>query len=426
MAQMPAKMTFTIPEAIELAWRNNIQSISQRDLLRDAIALKKSTRTTFLPNISLNTGWERSSPKSIRTIRTVDSLGNIEERDTVTQDLYYYGFSLSQPLFNSRSGSYVHLPKSAQAGVHRSEQDLRSTRQSVALEVKMKCYDLLKAQMLLDVQKRAVERSAEQLETSQARFDLGSASMSDYLKSKVQLGNDSLLLISRENAAAIKRAELNDFLGLPVDRPTEIDAMLDFEPYPLPSVQARTEAVSAHPDVMSASYSMEASGHSLANARWSRLPSVDLVADYGWGGTSFPDSLEDVHKFDRASFGVQISYTLFSGYSTSSRIDQAKIERHRAESQLAQVKRTVQLAIKTASLTLDEARKRYHVSEEQVRSAQEDFNIAQEKYNLGAATILDVLDAQFSLSEAETGKIEAVFDYNLAVAELEKAMGGGD
>ena len=63
------------------------------------------------------------------------------------------------------------------------------------------------------------------------------------------------------------------------------------------------------------------------------------------------------------------------------------------------------------------------VAKETVAAAEEDFNLVQEKYNLGAATILEVLDAQVSLVEAENSQVEAKYDYNLSVASLEKAMG---
>ena len=58
-----------------------------------------------------------------------------------------------------------------------------------------------------------------------------------------------------------------------------------------------------------------------------------------------------------------------------------------------------------------------------VAAAQEDVNLAREKYNLGAATILEVLDAEVSLKQAQTNQVQALFDYNLAISRLEKAMG---
>ncbi|MFH2035901.1 MAG: TolC family protein, partial [Candidatus Zixiibacteriota bacterium] len=63
------------------------------------------------------------------------------------------------------------------------------------------------------------------------------------------------------------------------------------------------------------------------------------------------------------------------------------------------------------------------VAEENVMAAEEDMSIVREKYNLGAATILELLDAQVSLIQAQNNKINSEFDYNLAIANLEKAMG---
>lgn len=409
------KPTLTIPEAIELAWRNNIRSISQIDNVRLAQAQKLNTRQTFLPTLRLNSSWTRSSPTQ---------LAFINNELVELKNFYRFGISLDQPLFNGFR--YVFSPRSSQAGIDRSEAQLRSTRQQIALDTKKACYDLLKAQMLTDVQKQAVKRSAEQLETAKARYDLGSASLSDFLKSKVQLGNDSLLLITRENDIAVKRATLNDLLGMPVTRPTEIDARLEFEPHAIPNVVARQAAVDQHPDVLAAEHAQKAAQADIGVARAARYPTVSAFADYSYSTAFWPESFDEVTSDDNASIGISINYTIFSAFSTTSQIRQAKVREHTAEADVAQAKRTVNLAIATASLRVDEARKRYQVSEEQVTSAQEDLNIAQEKYNLGAATILDVLDAQVSLSQSQTDRIQAVFDYNLAVADLEKAMGKGD
>jgi TolC family type I secretion outer membrane protein len=413
--EMPAGNTLSIPEAIELAWKNNIQSIRQENSLRTSEAQKVGTRATYLPSVSWSASWARSSPVQLAFIN--DELVQLKNS-------YRFQLQASQEIFNGFR--YVHAPRAGAASVRASEYQLRSTRQQVALDTKRGCYDLIKAQMLADVQRRAVKRSEEQLETSKARYELGSASMSDFLKSKVQLGNDSLQLITDENAVLVARATLNDQLGLPVNRPTEVDAKLEFEPFPLPGTEAMAAAIETHPDVLNATALEEAARHDVGSARSAQYPTVSAFASYSYSTAFFPESFDEITKADNASFGLAFDMTLFSGFSTTSQIRQAKVRRHTAEAELVQARRTVSLAITTAALGVDEARKRYQVSEEQVRSAQEDLNIAQEKYNLGAATILDILNAQVSLSQAETGKVQAVFDYNLAVASLEKAMGGGD
>lgn len=412
---LPTKMTLTIPEAIELAWRNNINSLNAQNAVSDAKASKLGGRSVYLPRLSLSASWDRSYPK--QQINFGSSI-------FASQDSYGYRFSLSQPLFDGFR--YIYAPRWETANVSRSEARLRSTRQRITSETKSFCYDLLKAQMLADVRQKSVKQAQEQLQTSQARYELGSASLSDFLKAKVRLGNDSLSLIVAENDIMVRRARLNDYLGLPVNRATEIDAQMNLEAYQIPSTQEQLAAVNDHPDVQDAMRSVDMASANIGSARSNRYPYVSANASYSYNTSQFPDGFDEIAANDRAAIGISINYTIFSGFSTTSQIRRAKVSKHTAENQLAQAKRTVALAVTTAALKVEEARRRYEVTIEQVRSAEEDFNIAQEKYNLGAATILDVLDAQVSLSDAETKKIEAIFDFSLAVAQLEKAMGKGD
>jgi len=90
---------------------------------------------------------------------------------------------------------------------------------------------------------------------------------------------------------------------------------------------------------------------------------------------------------------------------------------------LADTKNLVISEVKTAYLEIEQYKEKKSVAEENVDAAEEDLKITQEKYNLGAATILDLLDAQVSLKEAQVSVIQADFDLNLAVAKLENAMG---
>lgn len=412
---MPEKLALTIPEAIDLAWRNNIASIRQQDALEQAEARRKEARSTYLPTLSLGADYSRYN--TAQTYILNDAL-------FTSSNSYGMALSLRQPIFDGFN--YWHTPKSRSASVRANEQAVRATRQGIAFDAKRLCYDLLKAQKLAEVQQRAVERSLEQLETSNARYELGSASMSDFLKSKVQLGRDSLTLITRENDIDIQRATLNDFLGLPVDRATEVDVDLTFDPYPLPDDAALKAAVETHPEVLAASYAEDAASHDVGSASSARWPAITAFAQYNYRTGKFPEGTDEIWESDNHTVGLSLDWTIFSGFATSGRVSQARIARHTSEEEVAQARRTVSLAVTTSSLRVREAQRRLAVAEDQVKSATEDLNIAQEKYNLGAATILDILTAQVALSEAETERIQAAYDSFLAIADLEQAMGGGD
>jgi len=90
---------------------------------------------------------------------------------------------------------------------------------------------------------------------------------------------------------------------------------------------------------------------------------------------------------------------------------------------LAEQRNYISRDIKTAYLDTRQLGEQKQVSQENVEAAEEDLKITQEKYNLGAATILDLLDAQVSLKQAQVSLIQADLDLNKAIAQLERAMG---
>ena len=79
--------------------------------------------------------------------------------------------------------------------------------------------------------------------------------------------------------------------------------------------------------------------------------------------------------------------------------------------------------MRQAYLSMQEADKRLATTEMAVNKAEEDLYIAQEKYKAGAGTNLDVIDANLSLTQAKTNHIQALYDYNVSMAKLDKAIG---
>jgi outer membrane protein len=94
-----------------------------------------------------------------------------------------------------------------------------------------------------------------------------------------------------------------------------------------------------------------------------------------------------------------------------------------AKSSYEDTRNNVSLEVKQAFLDVQQNKEKIALNDESVAAAQEDLNIVREKYNLGAATIIEVLDAEVSFKTAQTNKVQALFDYNLAISRLEKAMG---
>jgi outer membrane protein len=338
------------------------------------------------------------------------------------QSSYSLGLSFSQTIFDgwNNVANYNYYKK----GKFSAGENLRLTRQSVILGVKNNCYALLKAQMLLEVQTEAVKRSAEQLNTAKAKYDLGSASLSDYLKAKVQLSNDSLALITAQNNIKLAEADLNDILGRNVDVPIQIDAKLEYKKFDSTAYPITEETIENHPQMNITKSAVDQAHSRLTMARSTNFPNISFGVNYSWNDAKFPKSWVDYQKpNDPWYVGVQISLNLFNGLSTLSNIWSAQANLQAVKEKLINDRRGIKLEINKALLAITEAEQKIRVTEDALKSAEEDLNLTQEKYNLGAASMLELLDANYSYTTAKSNQVQSLYDFNLAVAQFEKAIG---
>jgi outer membrane protein len=338
------------------------------------------------------------------------------------QSSYGLGLSLSQTIFDgwNNVANYNYSKK----GKFSAGENLKLTKQTVVLGVKTNCYVLLKAQMLLEVQIEAVKRSEEQLTMAKAKYDLGSASLSDYLKAKVQLSNDSLALITAQNNIKLAEADLNNILGRNVDLPIQIDAKLEYKKFDPTAYSVTEETIENHPQINITKSAVDQAHSGLTMARSTYFPSISFGVNYSWSDTKFPKSWADYQKpNDPWYIGIQVSLNLFNGLSTLSNIWSAQANLQAAKEKLINDRREVKLEINTALLAITEAEQKIQVTEDALKSAEEDLNLTQEKYNLGAASMLELLDANYSYTTAKSNQVQSLYDFNLAVAQFEKAIG---
>jgi outer membrane protein TolC len=118
-----------------------------------------------------------------------------------------------------------------------------------------------------------------------------------------------------------------------------------------------------------------------------------------------------------------LSWGIFDGFSREQQVTANRVSFNNARAAANDARNLTASEIKSAFFEIEQLREQKRVSQENVDAATEDLKITQEKYNLGAATILDLLNAQVSLKQAQVSLIQADFDLNLAVAKLENAMG---
>ena len=404
----------TIEEAIQIALKNNSTLKSSYESYRASKSSAFGAWSNFLPRADASLGRsEFDNPRQFFTYEPPYLL--------LSGSAYNFGLSVNQTIFD---GGFSWFNLGYRRSLQRSsEYSYKQTKQETIVAVKIASFGLLKTEKLLEVQQDVVKRSQQQLDIAKARYDLGSASLSDYLKAKVLLANAKLDLVNAKNAVEIARATLNTVLGINVNSPTTIDAKLEYQKYEVNLDNSLKTALSTHPLVEKSKAELDAAEAQLMSAWSQHMPSLSASFDYGWYDARFPKTRQDWGRIDSWSVNFRVSMNIFSGFQIQSDINAAKHSKRAADERLAQQKKDLELDIRTTYLNVQSAEEKISVTQEAAKSAEEDLNLTQEKYNLGAASTLELLDAQVSYRTAKTNEVNALFDYTVAVSELEKALG---
>jgi len=120
---------------------------------------------------------------------------------------------------------------------------------------------------------------------------------------------------------------------------------------------------------------------------------------------------------------LQAKWTLFDWGKTKAEVKRLTRQRHALKKAYAYLKDQIKLQVKRAYLNLKEAEKNIKTAEASVAQAKENYRITDLQYKNQVTTSTEVLDAQTLLTQAQTNYYTALYRYNIAIAELERAMG---
>lgn len=300
-------------------------------------------------------------------------------------------------------------------------QEFDTTVANVTLAVTQAYYDLVLARQALAVTQEAVASIEKHVGRVQALYDKGMVSKLDLLRAQVQLSNMQPQLFRMQNASELAARSFNLVVGRDQAAPVALTDSLAYRPVAADSAGLVAQALASRPELKLVELGRRIAGKSRLISWSGYQPSVVLMADYSTSkGAGFSGGDAWQKNWD---VGIAASWTLFDGLGTAGRIRQANAGARQLEVTRAQVEDYVRLDVTANFLTLKANEKAILSQQQAVEQAREAFRMSQAKYESGQATNLDVLDANLALSQARTNSIQAVHDYLVALARLEKAVG---
>ncbi len=429
---IPAK-SLTYKQAIDIALEKNIDVIRAQNTLETQQSAVLSAYGNFLPSLSASGSWSRNETHQPATAAGFYNQGGILVPTAGTSGIsasnsFSSGVTARLTLFDGFNNT-SNLNKASSTAVS-NEYALYRMQQGIVFQTQNMYLQVLRNRTLLGVSTDNLKRSQQQLQRIVESNKVGAVAAADVYRQQVQTANDELSLIRAQNTYDNSKADLLFLLSLDVSADYDIsDSQLIAEAEKADAAEAKskysdynvltTRALDVRPDYQAAKYAKSGAESDVTIARSGYLPTISANAGYSFSNSD----LSAISDNKYMNWGLTVSLPLFNGFQTNAQVQGAKLRLRNSEEQVSQAARQVQVDVKKAMLNFESAQKQVEVSQKSVVSAEEDRRIAEERYNLGAGILLDLLTANANYTQAMSNKVNAQYDLLLAKEQLRYVVG---
>lgn len=451
--------SLTLQESIRIALKQSVVIQSAKEGVVGAQYAKKEAFTNFLPKLNTSYNYTRlNEPPVFRTPETSISLTTYDRRLSManaftipsvdipmgTKDNYAWALEVKQPLF--AGGGILSNYLANRTGEEIARMEEVTAIQDVIQEVMVSYYNVLKAQSLYDVAVKSLERLKAHRDMAANHFKVGMVALNDYLATDVEVANGEQNLVKAENAVEMASAKFNTALRRPLNTPVELVDALEVRPDNRTLEFCINEAMDRRPEIKAYSLKAKQAGHLVDAAKSEYFPTVSFLGHYELSGdtpgvngaeysetfasASIPGSRGNVtvhgsQTKDRESWYLMfmLSWNFWEWGKTQYRVGNARSREMQVNYALANIRDQISLDVKNAWLNLRQAEKQISVARKAIDEAEESFLISLERYRESTITTTTVLDAQTRLTKANSDYYNALGDYHIGLAKLERAMG---
>jgi outer membrane protein TolC len=394
---------------------------------------------------------ERRPWASINSFAAGGSAANIVQSPAAVQPQMIMGLpggaffdqnvSVMYPLFTG--GRLRAMVQQAQALQSASRAQLETTRQDVALMVRMAYREVLARRSFVGVHRAALEQNRERLRIDQVAFEQQRIPRFYLLRDEAEVANGEQMLANAERDVEISLIQLKTLMGVHLESRLELTEPLQFQPSsillsslgvgdaPAPTPGATEPAGGGDPQLRRLLEIAERNRPELAAAARRREAGQ---AEVGVAQSAYRPQLgvgvmADLMKmkgeplFGGATFGLSASLPILDGGLRRARLSTARAEAQRMEEERQQAALQVGQETATALANLRAAERNVLTARSAVTAAAEDYRIALLRYTSGVGINVEALDALTARVRAQNNEVQALFEHNIARDRLARALG---
>jgi outer membrane protein TolC len=408
----------SLADAVNLALQQNPSILKAQKELEATQGVIIQTRAVALPNVAVGGSYSAAQASDVDTFQapgvTFGTPQNWSTQIKLVQSLYAGGRILS---------SF----RVAQLLKQQSLLNYRTTVADAILLVQLAYYDVLLAADQIAVQEASVELLTRELTDTTRRYEAGTVPRFNVLRAEVELANARPKLSNARSNLRISKNRLANLLGFNVppdaveDIPLNLSGKLEAEPYEVDLPRAVMLALARRTELESLRKTQALRKEDVINARAGYKPTLQGFVGYDVHNSILSmDIGDELHGWIG---GAQLTWNIFDGLHTRGRVVETTANFERAQIDLDDAARRIQLDVRTAHSIFVEAKEVLESQKKVVEQGEEALRLARARSEAGTGTQLDVLSAQTALTDARNNQVQALHDYEAARARLLRAVG---
>lgn len=411
----------SLDEAVRQARRNAPASVQARNNIRQAAGTLRQRYAAFLPSVSLSSGVSEAQGFRLAQVPDPNNPGSFLSVPAPFNQEWNGNHGLNANFEIFGGGNRLFNLQQAKAQLDAAEVSEVTQDFTIALQVKQQYYAVLAAREQKVAAERQLESAEQQLRASTARVQAGAATRSDSLRTSIQVGNAKLAILQAENTLAAANAALSRLIGSE-GVVTAMESSADSETIGLTDNELLAMSEQS-PAVRQAQANQVAAKYG-RRSTWSQyLPTLSMSMGKSFSGRPGEFQLWGDSDLNSTRMSYSVSWQLFNNLTREQQALQANISLDNAEAQLrdARLNARQQMVQQLGSFRTAEVRVQIQLAS--VAAGEEDLRVQQERYALGASTLLDVLNSQTTLDQARRDLIQARLDARTAKAQIEALIG---
>ena len=306
----------------------------------------------------------------------------------------------------------------AQANLRGQQSAFAATAGQTVLAVRQAYFNYVQSIEQAAAAQRAVDASKENVRVTQAQVTVGTSPQFNLLQAQVQLAQAQRTLTQTKAAAVLAEQQLAAVVNLPIS--SAIDATTPMGlPTPPPDVEALVkQGLSSRPEIAQAQAAIQAAQAAVDLAAAGLRPVLSLT-----GGPTMQSNNLSTNTPVTWSATLGVTLAIFDGGLTHAKVEQARQNLALSRVQLEQTQQTVEEQVRAAYLNLQQAAESLTSAQAGLTAAQEALRIANVRFQAGVGTQLEVVTAIQNFAAADAAVVQAMFQYNLALAQIDQAVG---